>query len=76
MIINPYFFKGFTNTLSTTFDGVDEYVNFGNVVARKVQTQTISLWVKPLVASAESVLTHSECLDLMSTSEWSNTIEL
>jgi hypothetical protein len=47
---------GFTNTKSTTFDGVDEYVNFGNVVARKVQIQTISLWVKPLVSTAESVL--------------------
>jgi hypothetical protein len=48
--------SSFANTKSTTFDGVDEYVNFGNVVARKVQTQTISIWVKPLVATAESVL--------------------
>jgi len=57
MIINPYLFgTPFTNTKSTTFDGVDEYVNFGNVAARKVQTQTISFWVKPLVSTADSVL--------------------
>jgi len=56
MIINPYIFGGFSNTLSTTFDGVDEYVNFGNVAARKVQTQTISVWIKPLVSTADSIL--------------------
>lgn len=37
----------FTNVYSTLFDGSNDWCNLGNDASRKVQTLTMSVWVKP-----------------------------
>ena len=47
---------GFVNEYSMSFDGVDEYFGAGNDASRKVQTLTMSVWVKPTASASDPIL--------------------
>jgi len=46
----------FTNTKSIALDGVDDYVGLGNSTSRKVQTLTMSVWVKPTAFARDGIV--------------------
>jgi len=47
--------SSFTNTYSVLMDGSDESVGLGNDTSRKVQTLTMSIWVKPTAYARDGV---------------------
>ena len=49
----------FTNTLSTTFDGTDDFVNVGNNASLQPSNFTMCVWVKPNTNNSNRVLIHN-----------------
>jgi hypothetical protein len=59
MLINSFRFANnpaFLNTYSTEFDGVDDNVYLQNLTSRKVQTLTMSVWVKPTAFARDGII--------------------
>ena len=75
MLINPYIYNvtsSFSNTLSTTFDGVDDYVTMGNPTELQITgALSISFWYKSS-ASTDQYALGKDSLAGRSFAVWTN----